>query len=584
MGRESTMLQIKVVPIVPLTVVLCMFVAGCSGGPATTTTPPLAPTSAAPAPTTPPSQPTAPPTAAPQPVTPAPANTVAPTAAAASAVTRANTLIIATPQDVVSLDPPVGGNDISSEIDWQMYEMTNNFVFVNQNGALVQQGDKTEPWLAENIDVSPDARTITYHLRKAVKFYPSGNEMTAKDLDWVVQRMLQMKAGYGKFTLEDASIVKPGQVVDDYTYQITLDQANPAARPVLALIDNAIIDSVEAKKHATDADPWADEYLKRNSLGTGPYYLSSLKPGQEFVLDAVPNYWRQPPFFKRIVYRIVPDPSSRLTLLRSGDVDIAQKLPGEQLDSLQGVTGLAVLSGPSSKAAAMFMNTQMGPTADINVRKAIAWALPYDDILAVAFRSAGKRHDSLFSPNSLGYLPGPGYSQDIEKAKQLLTASGSPNGFNVSLAIDSAVSEHEQAAILVQTALEKLNISVNIVKKPTAQFRTDLNARQNQLVIHNPSHWIDEGTYLITFSLTPNGTSNYSGVNIPEINQILPAMYTADVATRKAGYERIQTLWNEQVPDVIFAQLDQQVALTSNIHNFVFSYTSLPQYYPMSRS
>jgi ABC-type transport system substrate-binding protein len=58
--------------------------------------------------------------------------------------------------------------------------------------------------------------------------------MTAKDLDWVIQRMLQMNIGYGKFTLEDASISKPGQALDDYTYQLTLDTANPAALPVLA--------------------------------------------------------------------------------------------------------------------------------------------------------------------------------------------------------------------------------------------------------------------------------------------------------------------------------------------------------------
>jgi ABC-type transport system substrate-binding protein len=84
--------------------------------------------------------------------------------------------------------------------------------------------------------------------------------------------------------------------------------------------------------------------------------------------------------------------------------------------------------------------------------------------------------------------------------------------------------------------------------------------------------------------MTPKAISNWSGVDIPEIDQILPTLYTADASTRIAGYQRIQSLWNEQVPDVVFAELNQQVALASNIHNYVFSVTSLPQYYLMSRS
>ncbi len=165
-----------------------------------------------------------------------------------SAITRQNTLIIATPEDVVSLDPPVGGNDLSSEIAWQMYEMPINYVFAKKDNTLVQQGDKTEPWLAEKVDMSADGLTITFRLRKGVKFHPSGNEMSAKDLDWMIRRELEMPVGFGKSIMASASISKPGRIIDEYTLEITLDRPNVAALAIIALIDTPLIDSVEAKK------------------------------------------------------------------------------------------------------------------------------------------------------------------------------------------------------------------------------------------------------------------------------------------------------------------------------------------------
>jgi peptide/nickel transport system substrate-binding protein len=553
------------------------------------------PTSPPAAPTSPPAAPTSPPAAAPTaaPVAPTvapavvatqgtqPAQTPAPSAAT---ITRQNTLIISTPEDVVSLDPPVGGSDLSSEIDWQVYEMPINGVYVKQGEVLVQQGNQTEPWMAEKVDSSADGLTITFHMRQGVKFYPSGNEMTAKDMDWGIRRMLEMPVGYGKSVMANCSISKPGRIVDTYTFEATLDKANIAALSVIAGVDNAILDSTEAKKHATDADPWANEYLTRNILGTGPYYVTSIKPGQEVVLEVVPNYWRQPPFFKRIVYRTVPDPSVRLTLLQSGDVDIAYKLTGEEFKSLEGAKNIVVREAFEPRLHTMFMNTLTGPTADINVRKAIAYATPYNDILSVALFGAGRPWDSQFMPEALGYIKGPDYSTDIAKAKEFLAQSQSPNGFGVTVAFDSAVPQHEQAALLLQAALKPLNIDVTIAKMPTAQFRTDGSAHKLQLAIYALVTWWQEGTAMIPSRMLPDGITNWSGVRIQEIADILPTLYTTDTAVRKAGYERVQQLWNEQVPQVYFGLSNQQIAMAQNIQNYVFTVTTVPQYYFTSRT
>jgi peptide/nickel transport system substrate-binding protein len=509
-----------------------------------------------------------------------------PTQASGNAITRQNTLIVATPEDVISLDPPVGGNDLSSEIAWQMYEMPVNYVFAKKDNVLVQQGDKTEPWMAEKVDVSPDGLTLTFTMRKGVKFHPSGNEMSAKDLDWIIRRELEMNVGFGKFIMSTAQISKPGRIVDQYTYEVTLDRPNVAALAILALIDTPLIDSEEAKKHATAEDPWAHQFLNRNTLGTGPYYLVSFRQGQEVVLEQVPNYWRKAPYFKRIVYRTVPDPAARLTLLRSGEVDIAYKLPGQELKALEGVRGLAVREAFEPRVQMMFMNTQMGPTTDLNVRKAIAAAVPYKDILSAAFYGSGRPHDGFFMPDSLGYVKAPPdlFAQDMNKARSYLAQSGYPNGFKVDLAIDSVVPQHETAALLIQQALKPLNIEVNILKLPTAQFRADGNAKKYPLIIHQALNWINEGTYVITSRLLPTSASNWSAWQSQEVAMLLPTLFTTSEATRKAGYERVQRLWHEAVPAAVFGQIDQRVAMASNIQDYVFSYVTYPQYYYVSRS
>jgi peptide/nickel transport system substrate-binding protein len=503
-----------------------------------------------------------------------------------SAVTRQNTLVIATAEDLSSLDPPVGGNDLSSEIDWQMYEMAINYTFAKKDNTLVQQGDKTEPWLAEKVDVSTDGTVITFKMRKGVKFYPTGTEMSAKDLDWIIRRELEMPIGFGKPTMVAASISKPGRVVDDYTYELTLDRPNVAALAVLALIDTPLIDSVEAQKHATADDPWANKYLHRNSLGTGPYYLASYTPGQQVVLEAVPNYWRTPPYFKRIVYRIVPDPAVRLTLLRSGEVDIAQKLTAQELKTIEGAKGIAIREALEPRIHLLWMNTLTGPTADLNVRKAIAAAVPYKDILNSAFLGAGTLHDSFFMPEALGYLKAPPdlYAQDLNRAKSYLAQSQYPSGFKSDLMIDSVRPEHETAALLIQQALKPLNIEINIVKLPTVQFRTDGNAKKLPMAVHTTINWINEGAYIIPIRYLKSAVANWSGYNIPEAEEIYLSTFTTNESVRKAAYERMQKLWNDQVPYAILLRTNLRVAIAQNIQNYVFAATSTPQYFLMSRS
>src|SRR5262249_17408525 len=123
------------------------------------------------------------------------------------------------------------------------------------------------------------------------------------------------------------------KVVDDTTVEFAIDVPNTLLLGNMAQYGHAILNPNVVKPQMTKPDPAAHEWLKGNTKGneTGPYLLESWKPGVEFVLARNPNYYGEPAKTERVVYRIVPDPSTRLTLLKSGTVDVAKDLAPKDL-------------------------------------------------------------------------------------------------------------------------------------------------------------------------------------------------------------------------------------------------------------
>jgi peptide/nickel transport system substrate-binding protein len=291
--------------------------------------------------------------------------------------------------------------------------------------------DAVVPWMAESWDVSEDGKTYTFHLRKGWKSH-YGNEFTAADVKWWVERSFALKA-IGKFFLDVSRIESPKslEVVDDHTVRFHL--AGPTRNFPLSLSTfwRQIPDSTEAKKHVTNDDPWATAWLKVSAGGFGPYKLEKLDPGKEVVWVADESHF-SPPKIKRIIFREVPDSSVRASLLARGEVDVAQFLTPREYQSLATNKGVHVWNFKGYSILQSPLNPAFPPLDNRKVRQALSYAVPYDDIvkgvyLGYARPANGPVSDAAAGKGYPGSFP---YRHDPAKAKALLAEAGYANGFS----------------------------------------------------------------------------------------------------------------------------------------------------------
>src|SRR5580698_642086 len=315
----------------------------------------------------------------------------------------AKPFVHAIPADIASLDPADIRGQQDQEIGVNVYERLVKMKFNEQkDGTLVADPVEVIPELAESWKV--EGPVITFKLRPGVKFYPTGNPMTAEDVRYSFERLVRI-TGNGKNQAGIAGLFKPEQleVVDPMTFKITFTDGGgtPTAIPValtsMKFQQFAVIDSVEVKKHVTAEDPWANEWLKKNLATTGPYYIANRTLGQQLELKAVPNHWsgKQPPF-EDVVLRIIGN-ADLVSLIKGGVVDYAAEgLTGRQYDALA-AAGFPVLHGETPSILRLAMAMDKEPFTDARVRQAMLYAIPHDRIVKTALAGRGKRQICLYN-------------------------------------------------------------------------------------------------------------------------------------------------------------------------------------------
>jgi peptide/nickel transport system substrate-binding protein len=247
-----------------------------------------------------------------------------------------------------------------------------------------------------------------------------------------------------------------------------------------------IFNSKLARQHATPEDPWAQEWLKTNTAGSGAYTIETFKPGEQVVLRRNDD-WKngrdgQLPFFKRVIEQTVPEPATRANLIERGDADIATDLQASDVLALQSRGKLRVDSTPQSNGFTMVaFNTRMAPFDNVKVRQAIAAALPYDSMLEAAiFKRGFALFGASWTEPPTGDFPQTMPTRtDLAKAKQLLAEAGFATGFKATFTINvGSAAITEPMAALIKESLAKINIEVDIQKLPDAQMSTAITDKR----------------------------------------------------------------------------------------------------------
>ena len=253
----------------------------------------------------------------------------------AAAQSRKDTLVSVSESGPSSLDTMgVNANGGTTEVSWNTYDRLVSFgIREDANGNNRYDPNTIVPELAESWNL--DDMSVTFKLKRNAKFH-DGSPVTSRDVKWSFDRGVTV-GGQPTFQLKVGSLEQPEQfvVVDDYTFRVDFLRRDKLTLPDLCLPTPCVINSGLAKKHATDSDPWAMEWLKNNEGGSGPYQVEKWTPGQEIVYRRFADWKSGPlPEIERVVWRTVPSPGNRRALLERGDVDISFNLPPKDVSEL----------------------------------------------------------------------------------------------------------------------------------------------------------------------------------------------------------------------------------------------------------
>jgi len=403
------------------------------------------------------------------------------TAAASSSaeVDRAHTLVWAIPEIPAGLD----GEFYYSHETTQMLRnccnhLLNYGIKEDPSGFLVPDFTQINCLAAESCEYVDNMTAIEIKLKKGIKT-AYGHELTADDIMYKHLRGEGNNSNMWTFVDFSSGIYDMNQVekVDDYTIKLHIDPMNPIAVKMVAHVSSYLLDSTEAKAHATAEDEWSNTYLASNLPSGGPYTLTSYTPGVEMTAEAYPeffNFFRngEQPYFKKVITREIPESANRAAMLISGDIDAATKLAPSELQMLKDQPGVKVYDYEANLMTFVGFDATQEIFKNATFKRALSYAVPYEDILDSIYLGTAKQLKSVV-PSVYEHYYGDQvwkYSTDYAKAKELLAEAGYPNGAEISIVISNDQPTHEQLAILLQTSFRNIGVELKIEKIQNSDY------------------------------------------------------------------------------------------------------------------
>src|ERR1700736_4665429 len=516
-------------------------------------------------------------------------------AGSVQAQTRSETLRYVTGASVNTLDPNIPGSTREAfAVSLGTYDRLVSFGRKQLNGKWVFDLGKITGELAESYDVSPDGLKMTFHLRKDAKFQ-DGTPVTAEDVKWSLDRVVTAPV-LGKAQLLTGSMTSADQfkVIDSLTFEVTLPKPNKLALPNLATVYPIIFNSKVAKEHATAEDPWATAWLKEHTAGSGAYVIDTFKPGEQVIMTRNDAWNRdtadKTAFFKRVIVQSVPEPATRANLVERGDADLVIDLQASDVQSLEGKGTLKVVSTPQYNAVTFIsMNNTIPPFDNINVRRAVAFALPYDDMFKAALFGRGT---PLFGatwtdgkPTTSAFpFPQP-VKLDLDKAKEYLKAAGMPDGFSTTFSFNvGQASTAEPMAALVKESLAKIGITVDIQKLPDAQMSTQINEKKLPFFTEGIVAWLPSSDYFYRNFYTGNQRWNYSSINNAELTAIAQeARFEPDKTKYEEDGKKLNAIHFAEMPQVALWQTSQAAVTATSIDGYTYQFHRQVDYRDLRR-
>ena len=368
-----------------------------------------------------------------------------------------NTVVIGQGAKPKSLDPHMYNSIPDLLVSRQFY----NTLFSREKDGSIK------PELAESYEYKNE-KELDIVLKKSIKFH-DGSELTADDVVFSFERMKD-KPGSSIMVEEIDKVEK----VNDYEVKLFLKNSSSAllynlAHPITSIVNKKYVE--------------AGNDLSVAPMGTGAFKLIAYNDGEKIELEAFKDYFEGAPKVEKITFRAIPEDTSMLAALETGEVDIATGMPPVSTQTIEANDKLELISEPTTATEYICLNVEKAPFNNKDFRKALNYAIDKQSIIDSIFSGRGKVAKSIVNPNVFGYYDGlEEYPFDPEKAKELIeksiTAIDSKlelNKMKIRITEGSQKDEITSAALRLRESMSEYKSNVEIIEDiAPSQIKYDL--------------------------------------------------------------------------------------------------------------
>jgi len=480
----------------------------------------------------------------------------------------AQTFVFARGSDAQKLDPADVDDGESVNTLAQICEGLVRF----KSGTL-----EVEACLAESYSVSDDGLVYTFQIREGVRFH-DGLPLDAKAAAFSFRRQMdpghpahleQAAYAYWNYLYQEVETVEASGPM---TLEIRLSKPNASLLRSLAVFPAWLISPLSFEAHGAQ--------MQRQPIGTGPYKFVQWRPNEVIVMERNEDYWDGAPQFERLVMKVVPDNTSRLLQLKSGDIQGMDGLQPTEIAALEEDPAVDVYRESGLNVAYLAFNLESERISIPEVRKAIAFAIDRDRFAEVALEGAGRPASYPLPAGFLGYPeteePIP---NDVERARALAAPylglfAEDPLEIVVMTAPRPYLPDPVTAASFIRAQIEAIGIPTKVV---ALDFKTQLDRLRNAKHELGLIGWVGDngdsdnflGVFFGSWAAKIGSANNFSFYRNPEMDEYLLAARRASMeAERHRLYAEVLTLWRRDLPILPLCHGDNVVAISSGFEGF----------------
>lgn len=421
---------------------------------------------------------------------------------------------------------------------------------------------KPQPGLAKEWKQIDDV-TWEFILREGVYFH-DGTIFNAEAVKATFDRLLDPETASPQ--AEKLGMIDDIEIVDEYTVRFHLSAAYAPLLSILSANEGSII-----SPKALSENP---KKLWEHPVGTGPFVFDYWKTGQEISLKKNEEYWGDKPKINQVVFKVVPEDTTRLAMIETGEAHVNDQVPITEIERIEASETLKLYRADGLGIEFLGFNVQKAPFDQLEVRKAITQAIDRKAVLEGVFQNSGMLANSPMSPKVFGYSDDvKPYDYDLENAKALLQEAGL-EGLKVTITTNDR-KERINVAEVVQSQLKKIGIQAEVEVLEWGAYIEALNNGEHEMFVGGWGNATGDGDYNqynVFHSSSHGGAGNHTYYDNPEVDRIIEdARKEIDEETRRSLYEQAMKLEMEDAAMIPLRYYEHLAVYHKDVKGLVIS-------------